>query len=86
MRDQHLGHVISLEPITGHYLPDGQVHHGHIGGGHTERHSGQLAIKLGNDLLITNNNEYLDALALCKVSIVTLPTALAAPVELGMMF
>ena len=53
MREQYLCHVISLEPITDQYLPDSQVHHRHIGGGHAECHSGQLAIELRNNLLIT---------------------------------
>ena len=59
----------------------GEIHHGHVRSGHTEGHPSQLAIQFRDDLGSTD--KVFDVLidALC-----TLPTALAAPVELGMMF
>ena len=62
----------------------GEIHHGHVRSGHTEGHSSQLAIQFRDDL--KGSDEVLMRLMVNLDALCTLPTALAAPVELGMMF
>lgn len=89
--DQNVGDV-----THGLLQADRQVNHGHVGGGDTEGHAGQLAVgktsfqeyqpkSTGSEIFKLSNVRWpvwTDPFS----SGMTLPTALAAPVEAGMMF
>lgn len=77
----------------------GQINHGHVGGGDAEGHASQLAVKhktdsrrchkpdsRGSEQLVSLQKQLRVAGTDPFSSGITLPTALAAPVEAGMMF
>lgn len=93
--------LISAQSVTHRLLQaDRQVNHRHVGGGNTEGHAGQLAVKnkcwgksdcgrSGLPIDISNRSMarfFFFFLTDPFSSGMTLPTALAAPVEAGMMF